>query len=203
MPAVAHRTGPFLFGGLPVLVGMLAASETPAELADYRIDPAHATVAFLVTHVGFARVLGRFRSVEGTYRFDEATGELAGLEVVIETDSVFTDHERRDEHLRSDELLNVGEFPEMRFTATQARRTGERVFEVEGQLELLGQSRPLTLSVTWNKSGEYPFGGRRYGMGVSARGTFARSAYGMTYGIANGWVGDEVEIIIEIEAVRE
>jgi polyisoprenoid-binding protein YceI len=92
------------------------------------------------------------------------------------------------------------------FTATSAQRTGERTFIINGELELIGQRQPLTLQATWNKSAESPIGpvGRRpYLMGVSARGSFQRSAFGMNYAVANGWVGDEVPLIIEFEAIRQ
>jgi polyisoprenoid-binding protein YceI len=104
--------------------------------------------------------------------------------------------------LRSDDFLDANAFPQMRFTAVTARRTGERTYEVAGELELRGQSRPLTLIATWNKSEAYPFGGSPYVMGVSARGTLKRSAFGMSYAVDNGWVGDDVEIIVEFEARR-
>jgi len=179
-----------------------------AEPARYAIDPEHFSVGFLVDHVGYARTLGVFRKVEGVYRFDEATGELRDVQVVIDTASVFSNHDKRDEHLRGADFLNSAEFPKMTFTATVARRTGDRTFEVAGDLTLLGKTRPVTLQATWNKSGPYPFGGGLFGekpyvMGVSARGSFKRSEFGMTYGVAKGWVGDEVELILELEARRQ
>ncbi len=90
----------------------------------------------------------------------------------------------------------------MTFSAATARPIAEMTFEVEGDLELLGVTRPLVLTVMWNKSAAYPFGDRHYAMGISARGSFQRSAYGMDYGVENGWVGDTVELIIEFEARR-
>ncbi|MDP1885434.1 YceI family protein, partial [Polaromonas sp.] len=81
-----------------------------------------------------------------------------------------------------------------------------KTFDISGQLELLGKTQPLTLQATWNKSAESPLGGplgKPYEMGVSARGSFKRSSYGMNYAVANGWVGDEVPLIIEFEAIRK
>jgi polyisoprenoid-binding protein YceI len=173
-----------------------------AEPARYDIDPEHLTVAFLVEHIGYARVLGQFLKAGGGYTFDEATGELSAVRVVVETASVATHHEARDEHLKSDDFLGTASNPTMTFTAHGARRTGERTFEVSGELELKGTRRPLVLEATWNKSAPYPIGERAQVMGVSLRGTLLRSEFGMTYGIANGLVGDEVEILIELEARR-
>lgn len=181
------------------------AGSTAAQAPRYEIDPEHLSIGFLVDHVGYARVLGLFRQAKGSYRFDEATGTLSEVRIEVDTDSVFTNHRARDNHLRSAQFLNVKDHPRMVFTADGAKRVGDRQYEITGQLELLGQRQPLTLRATWNKSNIYeiPGQGRPYVMGVSARGSFKRSAYGMNYAVANGWVGDEVELIIEFEARRQ
>lgn len=184
----------------------LMISTAHAQAARYELDPDHTTVAFLVDHIGYAKVLGLFRSARGSYRFDEATATLSDVRIEVETASVFSNQRKRDDHLKGPDFLNSGEFPKMVFTATSAKRTGDKTFDIGGQLELLGKSLPLTLQATWNKSAESPLGGplgKPYVMGVSARGSFKRSAYGMTYAVANGWVGDEVPLILEFEAVRK
>lgn len=186
---------------------LLVSASPRAEPAKYRLDPEHTSVGFLVHHVGYAKVLGLFRKVSGSYRFDDATGALADLRIEIDAASVYTAHDKRDAHLRGKDFLDAKRFPALVYTATAARRTGERTYVVEGQLELLGQRRPVTLQATWNKSAPYPLQlaplQRAVVMGVSARGTFRRSAFGMDYAVENGWVGDEIELIIEFEARRE
>ena len=191
---------------LAIALSSLTPAPAQAQAARYDIDPDHLTVAFLVDHVGYAKVLGLFRSARGNYRFDEATGALSDVRIEVETASVFSNQRKRDEHLKGPDFLNSGEFPRMVFTASSAKRSGDRDFEIAGQLEVLGKTQPLTLKATWNKSAESPLGGigsKPYVMGVSARGSFKRSAYGMNYAVANGWVGDDVELIIEFEAVRK
>jgi polyisoprenoid-binding protein YceI len=183
-------------------VALGAVGAAAAEPARYELDPAHTTVAFLVEHIGYARTLGQFLRASGSYRFDDESGELSAVRVVVETDSVDTHHEARDRHLQSGDFLDVQAHPEMTFMADGARRTGERTFTVTGELTLLGQTRPLTLEATLNKSAPYPIGDRAEVMGVSARGTLKRSDFGMTYGVADNLVGDEVEIVVEIEARR-
>ncbi len=178
-----------------------------ADLDRYVLDPEHVSVGFLVDHVGYAKTLGLFRRVAGSYRFDDATGRLADLRIEIDAASVWTNHERRDQHLRNRDFLDVERHPKLVYTASAARVTGERTFVIEGQLELLGQRRPVTLIATWNKSEPYPLLlsplKRGVVMGVSARGSFRRSDFGMKYAVENGWVGDEVQLIVEIEARRE
>ncbi len=190
---------------LSLLTGVIAACATgvaAAEPARYELDPAHTTVAFLVEHVGYAKTLGQFLRASGGYAFDDESGALSSLRVVVATDSVDTHHEARDRHLKSGDFLDSAAHPEMTFTAGGARRTGERTFTVTGELTLLGTTRPLTLEATLNKSAPYPIGDRAEVMGVSARGTLKRSEFGMTYGVADNLVGDNVEIVIEVEARR-
>jgi polyisoprenoid-binding protein YceI len=185
-----------------------AAGAAQAQPARYELDPSHLSIGFLVEHIGYAKVQGLFRTARGSYRFDEATGALSDVRVEVDTASVFSNHVKRDEHLKGPAFLNSAEYPKMVFTAASAKRTGERTFEIAGQLQLIGKTQPVTLQATWNKSGESPIGtgplgGKPYVMGVSARGVFKRSAYGMSYAVANGWVGDEVHMLIEFEAVRQ
>jgi polyisoprenoid-binding protein YceI len=186
----------------PALALAALAGRATAEPARYELDPDHLTIAFLVEHIGYAKTLGVFGSASGGYTFDEATGTLSAVRVEVETNSVDTHHDARDRHLTSRDFLDSGTHPTMTFTAESARRTGERTFVVTGQLELLGASRPLTLEATLNKSAPYPIGARTEVMGVSLRGALKRGEFGMTYGVADGLVGDTVEILIELEARR-
>ena len=187
----------------PALVlALLAASAAAAEPADYVIDPEHLSIGFLVDHVGYNKVLGMFRKGEGSFRFDEETGRLSELRIRVDSASVFTNDEKRDEHLRSKDFLDVEAHPQMVYFAAEATPISGRDYAIEGELELLGEKRPVKLRATWNKSAPYPFGGH-YVTGISARGVLKRSEFGMSYAVANGWVGDEVELIIEFEARRQ
>jgi polyisoprenoid-binding protein YceI len=191
-----------VLGALIASTLLLAApAAVRAESARYELDPDHLTMAFLVDHIGYAKVMGMFRAVRGSYRFDEASGALSDVRIEVDTQSVFSNHAKRDQHLKSADFLNASEFPRMVFTAQSAERTGERTFKIDGELELLGRKQPLSLQATWNKSGTSPID-KDYRMGVSARGSFKRSSFGMNYGVPNGWVGDEVPLIIEFEAIR-
>ena len=185
-----------------LLAGGLTATAAQAEPARYELDPEHVAVAFLVDHIGFARTLGKFLEVEGSFVFDETVPALSDLQVEIAAESVFTAHERRDNHVRSNDFLAVDDHPAITFVMTEAEPTGERTGLVTGDLTVRGVTRPVTLDVTWNKSGPYPFNDN-YVTGISARTTIQRSDFGMTYAVENGLVGDEVEILIEAEAIRQ
>lgn len=198
----ARSRAPFLPAAMLASCLMALAAPAQAQAARYELDPDHITVAFMVDHIGYAKVLGMFRAARGSYSFDEAAAALSDVRIEVDTQSVFSNYAKRDQHLKSADFLNTAEFPRMVFTASGAKRTGDRTFDIAGQLELLGRSQPLTLAATWNKSGPSPID-KSYTMGVSARGSFKRSAYGMNYAVSNGWVGDEIPLIIEFEAKRK
>lgn len=172
-----------------------------AEMTRYELDRDHTVVAFLVDHIGYARVLGRFTEIEGHFMYDPATRELGAVAVTVGTGNVQTDNTARDGHVQGGDFLDVTAHPAMVFTANGGDATSDTTGTVAGTLSLLGQDRPLTLDVTLNKVAEYPFGHRRETVGLSARGTLMRSDWGMEYGVANGLVGDAVEILIEVEAI--
>ena len=91
--------------------------------------------------------------------------------------------------------------PIITFTGNSATQSGPRTGTITGDLTLRGITMPVILDVVWNKSGNYPFGDKHAAVGVSARTRFNRSDFDMSYAVANGWVGNEVEVIIEFEAV--
>ena len=188
---------------------LLGAVGTHADAELYRLDPEHTSVGFLIGHVGFAKVIGRFDEAAGSFTYDPETGSLAELRVTIATDSVDTGNEARDEHVRNADFLDVGNHPEMVFEAegtVSDAAAGEGAplasGTLEGTLKLLDETRPISLEYTLNKAADYPFGHGDYTLGVSLRGALSRSDWGMDYGVADGLVGDRVELLIETEANR-
>jgi len=181
---------------------LAAPTASQAEPRQFELDQEHFAIAFLVSHVELADTLGMFREASGSFTYDRAAQTISDVEITVQTDSVFTDHERRDNHLRGPDFLNVEEYPTMTFTADQAEVTGDDSGKIHGQLTLLGETHPLTLDVTYRGGREYPFGDNHYAIGISARGSFDRTDYGMTYAAPN-LVGSEVELIIEFEAIRQ
>ena len=185
------------------LIGpIVCAQPAAAEPARYRLDPEHLSIGFLVRHIGYADVLGQFLEAQGSFTFDEEARTVSDVRVTIDAASVFSNHQARDDHIRKADFLDVPQFPTITFVGTAAAATGPSTGKVTGDLTIRGVTRPVTLDVTLNKTGPYPYIDN-YVAGVSARTTVRRSEFGMTYAVENGWVGDEVAVIIELEAIRE
>jgi polyisoprenoid-binding protein YceI len=196
-----HRLMISAVSGLAALV-LMPTTPAVAEPRDFKIDPAHFSIVFNADHIGYGPTWGMFLKGEGSFTYDEETRALSDLTVTIPADSVFSNNERRDGHLRSDDFLSAEAHPDITFVMTSNAEETPRSGTVTGDLTLRGVTRPVTLDVTLNKIGPYPFGDT-YVIGISARTTLKRSEFGMTYAVENGLVGDEVPIRIDLEAIRQ
>ncbi|MEO9589118.1 MAG: YceI family protein [Marinobacter sp.] len=182
---------------------VLSAPVAMAEPETYIIDDEHFSMSFEVNHIGYAPVMGMFRDVEGQFDYDEETRQLTSGTLTFKSKSVFTNHDKRDGHLRNDDFLNSGKFPDITFEITGFENTGDNTGIVTGDLTLLGKTRPVDVDVTLNKSAEYPIGHEDYTLGITAETTIKRSNWGMGYGIDQDLVGDEVRLRFGLEAVKE
>ena len=187
--------------------GVLGAAPAWAEPRSYTIDPDHFAIGFQVDHIGYADIIGMFLKASGRFEYDEAARTLKSGRVVVAADSVFSNHDARDRHVRDSDFLDAKKHPEIVFEATAFEPGGERDGRLEGRLAgrltLLGQTHPVVLDVTLNKAATYPFGHRKHTLGISARTTIERSRWGMDYGVSRGMVGDAVELSFELEAMRD
>ena len=187
---------------LAALLLGLSVPDARAEMVRYDLDPDHVVVAFLVKHIGYENVLGTFAGVSGHFLFDPETRTLGAVEVSVGADTVDTRHDARDGHVKSADFLNVAAFPTITFTADGGTPRSETEGTVDGTVTILGVSKPLSLDVTLNRIAPYPFGHGKETVGISARGSLDRSAFGMSYGLAGEMVGDRIDLIIEAEAIR-
>ena len=173
---------------------------------NYTLDPYHTFPQFEVSHLGFSKMRGRFDKSAGKFTIDRAA-KTGAIELVVQTASITTgDNDRgarprsRDEHLRSPDFFNVAEFPTMTFKGTGVKFQGDNVTSIDGQLTLIGVTKPLTITMDSWKCGPHP-GSKKEMCGGNASGTFKRSDFGMKFGIPG--VGDELTLWIEFEAYKD
>lgn len=184
------------------IAALTFATTVCADPARYELDPSHTSVFFTVHHIGFADTLGIFGDVNGSFTYDYDTQELSDVTVTIKSASVTTFDDARDAHVKNKDFLNVGAFPEITFTADEGQAQDANSGTVSGDLTILGVTQPVELDVVLNKAAEYPFGHKRFTLGLSLAATVKRSAFGMSYAVENGLVGDDVDIRIETEALQ-
>lgn len=186
---------------LCALTALSLAEPLHAEPARWEIDSEHAVVAFTIMHAGYAKVLGRFSEIEGHFAYDPETQELGEVRATIGAQSVDTDHEKRDTHVRSPDFLDAEAHPLFTFVGTGSSAATETTGTVTGDLTIRGVTRPVTLDVTLNKHADYPCCHGKETLGISARAEILRSDFGSTYALPD-FVGDAVSIMLEFEAIR-
>lgn len=177
--------------------GAIAAPNLSAVTAgDYKLDPAHTSIIFNVSHLGFSSFASRFDKVEGSLTFDPAKPETSKLDISIDAASVNTNSDKLDGELLNADNFNVAKYPAMTFKATKIERTSETTGKVTGDFTMLGVTKPVTLDVTFYGAGEHPFY-KKPAMGFTATGKLQRSDYGMKTWLP--FVGDEVTLTISAE----
>ncbi|MFI5279374.1 MAG: YceI family protein [Gemmatimonadales bacterium] len=174
------------------------------SLAPWQLDPAHTEVEFSVRHLMISNVKGRFGKVAGSIVYDQQARKMVSLGVDIETASVDTRVEPRDQHLRSADFFDAEKHPKMVFKGRRIQGDVNDAFKLVGDLTIRGTTREVTLDVTLEGSGNDPWGNER--RGYSATGKIDRRDFGLTWnqaieagGIA---VGNEVKIVINTELMR-
>lgn len=173
-------------------------SQAYAATETYSVDPAHSFVQFKIGHLGVSTAVGRFNKFEGSFQVDKDNVASNSVELVIDTASVDTNHQKRDDHLRSPDFFDVKQYPEMTFksTAFEGDLSGGTL---KGELTLHGVTKPVEFQLKHIGEGTDPWGGYRSGFEAST--SLKRSDFGVSYGIPG--VSDETEVSVFIEGVRK
>jgi len=177
-----------------------------AQAETYKVDSLHSFPHFAVDHLGVSTIWGRFDKMSGTFTIDRA-GHKGAVELAIETASVTTGDidkgarpRTRDEHLRQADFFNVAEFPRMTYKSTNVKFNGDAPSEIEGQLTLLGVTKPVTMKVDRWVCKDHPIS-KKPMCGGNASGSFKRTDFGMKYGVPA--LGDEIRLLISFEGYKE
>lgn len=182
----------------------MADTSVSEKVGTYQIDPAHSEVGFVVRHMGFSKVRGRFERFEGTIKGDPSEIESLDTHVEIDAKSITTDEQKRDEHLRSNDFLDIENNPKIVFQSRRVKDVDGRNFTVEGDLSIRGVTKRVDLKGTFLGEGKDPWGGTR--VGFEATTTVNRKDFGVNWNAAletGGFlVGDNVEIHLDVQAVR-
>ncbi len=181
-----------------VFVATAVALPVPAQEV-YVADSAHTFAYFATGHLGISWLRGRFNSTEAKVTLDRAA-KNGTIDVAIATASLDTGHEARDKHLRSSDYLDVEQHPKMMFNSNRLRFDGDVLVGADGELTLMGISKPVTLNVGLFRCQPHPVNKREM-CGAEAETAIKRSEFGIKRG-ATG-IGDDVKITIQIEAYRQ
>lgn len=169
-----------------------------AQTEHYTIDSTHTYPSFEVNHMGFSLQRGQFNKTTGNIALDPEK-QIGSMDVSIETNSLASGFAKRDEHLKGEGFFNVAKYPTMTFKSNHLIFEGKTLKAVEGQLTLLGVTKPVRLEVNYFHVGVNPMT-QKVTYGANAITTIKRSAFGMNTFLPA--IGDDVKLNIQIEAFK-
>ena len=183
--------------GLAVLV---AAAGAAAHAADaYAVDPVHSSISFKISHVGISYIHGRFDDFGGQFSIDKDDPAKSSFTLSIKVETVDTNNQKRDEHLRNADYFNAKQFPTLTFQSTAVKPVAGG-YDVAGDLTLHGVTKPVTFTLKGgDKTVEFPKGMQRIGFTTTL--TIKRSDFDMKASLDS--LGDEIPIDIGVEAVKQ
>ncbi|HEX9325176.1 MAG TPA: YceI family protein [Reyranella sp.] len=182
--------------GLPPGVYMGEADYKQAPAGSYAVDPDHASVIARVSHLRYSWSIFRFDKVSGTMKWDPANPANASLTAKVETASITSNVKDFAQELSGNNFLKSTAFPEATFVSSAFRQMSTRRGKVDGQLTLMGKTRPVTFDVELVGAGK-GFADRPR-LGVSARGTINPVDFGLP-----PLFGDAIEIVVDVEFQKD
>lgn len=170
----------------------------------YTIDPAHSRLGFSARHAMVTKVRGQFDDFAGTAVVDGANPAASNVEVTIQTASINTNNEQRDEHLRTGDFLAIEQYPTITFASTNVEAVDDETVRITGDLTIKETTKSVSIDFEFGGAATDPFGNPRIGFEGST--SINRQDFGVTWNAAletgGVLVSDKVTIDIEISAVK-
>jgi polyisoprenoid-binding protein YceI len=175
-------------------------------MTQWVIDPDHSVACFAVRHMNIASVRGMFHKLSGTIRFDPPDVTRASVEAEIDVASINTGVKKRDDHLRSAEILDAGQYPKITFRSTGIRPAVGNRASIMGDLTIHGVTKMITFEAEFSGPVKSLFGGET-SIGFTAAVRLNREDFGVLWGsdpLEGGGLmtAREIEITLDIEADR-
>jgi polyisoprenoid-binding protein YceI len=192
--------------GAPLAMGLaLLSVPSAAHATGWDIDPTHSKLGFSIRHLMVSNVHGQFKKWTGTIEIDDKDPTKSKVEISADIDSIDTDDEKRDTHLKSPDFFDAAKFPKMTFKSTKIAKSGKG-YKVTGDLTIKDVTKSVTLDVDGPaKAVKDPWGGERSGATVT--GVVKRSDYGLKWNapLETGGValGEDVKLEIEVELTKK
>ena len=186
-----------------LLASVVAAIAIPAIAAEesFVVEPVHSQPSFETRHIGMSPQRGNFGKVSGKVTLDRAE-KKGTIDITIDATSIRTFDARLDAIVKGERFFNVEKFPTLTFKSDKVTFDGDRVVGVDGDMTMIGVTKPVSFKVVNFTCGENPFN-KKPMCGAEATATIKRSEFGMTYGLNIGNPDDEIKLMIPIEAYKE
>lgn len=188
---------------LTLAAGLLIASA--ASAAEWKLDPAHSKIRFSAPYLLISETEGDFKKFNGT--FSSAREDWSDLKATMSVDvnSINTDNEKRDSHLKGDDFFDAAKYPSIRFESISMKKIGNKQYLLTGNLTIRDVTRQVSVPLVYGGTVKDPWGNLK--AGFKAAGKINRQEYGLKYSntAASGEavVGDEVEFTADLVLIKQ
>ncbi|MCC6760208.1 MAG: YceI family protein [Chitinophagaceae bacterium] len=174
-------------------------------MATYKIDPLHSEIKFRVKHLMISNVTGEFKTFDATLTAEAADFSDASISFEADINSISTNNEQRDGHLKSDDFFNAEQFPKMTFASTSVEKTGDDELLVHGNLTIRDVTKPVTLKAEIGGTMVDFYGQTKVGFDVS--GTIQRKDFNLSWDAvteAGGVVvSNDVKLLLAVQFTKQ
>jgi polyisoprenoid-binding protein YceI len=171
----------------------------------WALDPSHSEIQFKVRHLMISSVTGQFNSFNGTVETDGDDMSTARIKFTAEINSVSTNNEQRDAHLRNADFFDAENYPQLTFESEKMEKADEGNYKLSGTLTMRGVSKKVILDTESGGITMDPWGNTRAGFTVT--GSINRKDFGVSFGMVSETggmlLGDEVKINANVQFVKE
>lgn len=176
-----------------------------ATATKWVLDPMHSEVTFKIKHLVISNVTGFFKKFEGSCEAPSDSFENAEIDFSLDVDSLDTNQEQRDVHLKSPEFFNAEQYPKITFKSTSFTKTGEGEFDLSGNLTIKDITKPVTLQVEFGGQASDFYGNLKAGFEVT--GKINRKDFGLVWdGITEAGsvvLGEDVKLMINAQFAKQ
>lgn len=171
----------------------------------WALDPTHSEIQFKIKHLMISTVTGQFNNFEATVETEGDDFSTAKISFSASIDSISTNNEQRDLHLKNGDFFDAENHPKLFFESNKMEKNGEDSFSLTGTLTMKGISKPVTLDVEYGGVTIDPWGNTRTGFEVTGR--IRRADFGISFGMlsetGNIMLADEVKLFANTQFVKQ
>ena len=183
---------------------MLFVAASATAQSKWSVDGSHSNVKFSVSHLVISEVEGSFTKFDGSIEAPGADFNNSVVNFTVDVNSVNTDNEGRDKHLKGDDFFNAEKYPQMKFKSTSFKKGKGNNYIMEGDLTIRDVTKKVKFDVVYGGSTVDPWGNTKSGFKTTTK--VSRKAYGLMWSkmteAGGAVVGDEVTIILKLEFAK-
>jgi polyisoprenoid-binding protein YceI len=174
-------------------------------MSTYKIDAAHSEITFKVKHMMITSITGSFTKFEGSLESANEDFTDAKISFAADVNSISTNNEQREGHLKGDDFFSADKFPKLTFASTSFNKKSDDEYELKGDLTIRDVTQPIVLNVEYGGTATDPYGQVKAGFEIT--GKISRKEFGLKWGAVTEAgsvvVGDEVKLHLSVQLIKQ